>query len=501
MKKSFYSIGSIIILLFAALIFVLIPAVSGAGDAVRYPDYGSYNGRPVRFEENSDFYNAVSELISYYEQQGVDFNSEYASSFYTQIFSQAFQNVVGPYALEYFTHSTGYIVPDNAIDRGVRNLQKFQDETGTFSPAIYKAFPDSEKRKAFADVEKQLTQLRSYQDIFGSLEKIGNESLYGLKSSTAEADFIKKMGEKLYSFEVAAFDMKNYPDSEKIAFGTSHKDLFVQYNLKVISCDTESKAKEVLKRINNSEITFEDAITEYSTKHYGDAETGVLSANCKYQLSNAVVNESDIEKLTSLAKDSVSPVIETSSSYSIFKATDNPTEPDFTNETTIRQVYSYLLTREKSVIEDYYTSLAKDFSIKASTTSFAEAASQFDVATTSVAPFALNYNNTVLVGKSPMENDAILKYADSNENFYKTAFKLKKGETSSPVILNGANQVLVITCSDITDNPDSNEMTKDLIKSEIASASQSSINYSILTSDKIKDNSIEFMNAFNGNQR
>ena len=74
MKKSFYSIGSIIILLFAALIFVLIPAVSGAGDAVRYPDYGSYNGRPVRFEENSDFYNAVSELISYYEQQGVDFN-------------------------------------------------------------------------------------------------------------------------------------------------------------------------------------------------------------------------------------------------------------------------------------------------------------------------------------------------------------------------------------------------------------------------------------------
>ena len=209
MKKSFYSIGSIIILLFAALIFVLIPAVSGAGDAVRYPDYGSYNGRPVRFEENSDFYNAVSELISYYEQQGVDFNSEYASSFYTQIFSQAFQNVVGPYALEYFTHSTGYIVPDNAIDRGVRNLQKFQDETGTFSPAIYKAFPDSEKRKAFADVEKQLTQLRSYQDIFGSLEKIGNESLYGLKSSTAEADFIKKMGEKLYSFEVAAFDMKN----------------------------------------------------------------------------------------------------------------------------------------------------------------------------------------------------------------------------------------------------------------------------------------------------
>ena len=33
-------------------------------------------------------------------------------------------------------------------------------------------------------------------------------------------------------------------------------------------------------------------------------------------------------------------------------------------------------------------------------------------------------------------------------------------------------------------------------KSEIASASQSSINYSILTSDKIKDNSIEFMNAY-----
>lgn len=500
MKKSVYSIGSIIILLFAALIFIFIPAFSDAGSMARYPDYGSYNGRPIRFEENSDFYNAANEMINYYESQGIDFNSEYASQFFIQIFSQAFQNVVGLYALEDFTKSTGYTVPETTIDRALRNQQAFHDASGTFSSAIYQSFPDSEKRKIYSNVKKQLAQLRSYEDIFGSVNKVGGSSMYGLKSSGKEIDFIKKMGDDMHSFDVAAFDMKNYPDSEKVAFGESHKDLFVKYNLKVISCESESKAKEVLKRITNSEITFEDAITEYSTKYYGDAETGVISANCKYQLSNAVTDEADVEKITGLEKDALSPVISTPSGYCIFKAADEPTQPNFADEATIRDVYSYLLTREKSVIEDYFTVLAKDFSIQAATSTFEDACSQFDVTKTSLAPFALNYNNTVLIGKSPMQDDQILRYAVSNENFYKTAFKLKKDEISSPVVLSGASQVLVVKCTDITKNPVSAEESNPLIAGEIENASKSSINYTILSGDKVKNNSAEFLSAFNGNR-
>ena len=51
MKKGFYSIGSIIILLLAAVIFVLVPAMSERGSGKQLPDYGSFNGRHIRYEE------------------------------------------------------------------------------------------------------------------------------------------------------------------------------------------------------------------------------------------------------------------------------------------------------------------------------------------------------------------------------------------------------------------------------------------------------------------
>lgn len=497
MKKGFYSIGTIIILIFAALTFVLIPAFSGASEVSRLPDYGSFNGKPIRFEEKSDFFRAATEVFENYEQQGVDFgNQAYAGAYYTQAFSQAFTNIIGGYALEYYTETTGYKVPDSSLRRELRNLQMFKDSSGEFSPAIYKAIPEAEKRKAQQEVERNLLQIKSYQDIFGSFSQIGSESFYGLKSSASEVEFIRKMGEKLYSFDIAAFDMREYPEQEKINFGKAHKDLFVKYNLKVISLESESKAKLVQKRINDSEITFEDAITEYSTKYYGDPETGILSASYAYQITNAVVNTQDAQKITSLKKDEVSPIIETASGYCLFKSTDVAIEPDFESEQVISYVYSYLQTREKSVIEDYYSNLAKDFASKASSSSFETACNNFPVKSTSVAPFALNYNNTVLVGHSTISEDEILKFVVQNENFYKTAFKLKKDEISSPIILPGANQVLVVRCTNITTGGTDKQNAKSVITPEIQKASRDSINFAVLGSDKIKDNSKEFMQVF-----
>lgn len=500
MKKSFYSIGSIIILLLAALIFVAIPAMSGAADAQRLPDYGSYNGKPVRYEENTDFYNAANELFNYYENQGVDFSSEYASTFYAPIFQQAFQNTIGGFALEYFTESTGYKAPTTAVNRSMRKLDMFRDGSGEFSPAIYQSYTETEKRKAQLRVEKTLTQMRSYEDIFGSMAEVGYSSIYGLKPSSAEIEFIRKMGEKQFAFDAAAFDMKNFPEEEKVAFGKAHKDLFVKYNVRVISCESESKAKEVAKRLNNSEITFEDAITEYSKKYYGDPETGVVSANYRYQLSNAVVNEADVEKITSLKANEVSPVVETASGYCVFQATENPTEPDFTDADTVVAAYSYLLTREKSVIEDYYANVAKDFAAKAAATDFMSAAESFGATATSVNASALNYNDTVLIGRSMFSDDPVLRFAVTNENFYKTAYKLKKDEISAPVVLSGGNQVIVLKCTDITNGGTPSEDARTVIAPELDQASKTSINYSILASDKIKDNSAEFMKAFNGNK-
>lgn len=497
MKKGFYSIGSIIILLLAAITFVLVPAISEKASGFTYPDYGSYNGRAIRFDEQSDFYKEANYIISQYEQNGVDFNSEESKFYYSYIFNQAFQRVVLKYSLEDFSKSIGYNVPKGTLIKFLKLQNVFKDQSGEYSEAIYKNATAAQKKEIYDALTTKLNCFRSEQDLYGSNELINNEPLFGLKKSSSEIDFIKKMSKKVQSFEVASFNLSNYPDSEKVAFGNAHKDIFKKLNLKVISCDSKEKANEVLKRIKNSEITFEDAITEYSTNYYGDEETGIIGASYKYQISNAVVNPGDEEKITSLAKDQYTDVIETPSAYCIFKSFDDPIEADFTDSKTISDVYEYLLTREKSIIEDYFTNLAKDFTAKAISTSFDQACSEFNVTKSDIPQVALNYGNETLIGKSFDQTDSIMNYVSTNDNFFKTAFKLKKDEISSPIVLSGSNKVIVLKCTGISELDLSNEESTNLISSELRNATNNSIRRAILTNDKVVDNSSEFMAAFN----
>lgn len=499
MKKTFYSIGSIIILLIAALIFVFVPALSESGVSTRspYPEYGSYNNKPIYYEEGSDFANAVDELVRYYESMGIDLNSEYAATIYDSIFAQAFQNVIGSYALEYYTKSSGYIIPNSAIRRNVRSLPQYQDSSGTFSPAIYQSYSETEKRDIQDRIEKHLTQMRSYEDLFGSFEEVGTSPLYGLKPSSAEIEFIRKMSEKQSSFDIAIFDTTKYPDDKKISFAKEHKDLFVKYNLKVITCDSKDKATKAHKRISKGEIKFEDAFTEYSNGIYGEQETGVISASYKFQLENIPTNPDDLDKILNLAPNEISTVIESPSAYCIFQSTAIPTEPDFDSEEVKDIVFTYLLTREKSIIEDYYCNIANDFATKAISTSFDNALESFDAQKTSIASFALNYNNAELIGQMPNDTNSLLRGISTNENFLRTAFKLRKDEISSPVVLSPANQVLVLKCANITTTEISSDDAKSILAPAIDKASKTSINYSLLSSDKIKYNNANFMAAFN----
>lgn len=498
MKKSFYSIGSIIILLLAALIFVLIPATEGLTNTAKLPAYGYYGDIAVRYEEHSEFFNAAQAELRDAENQGYDFNSNYAGLLYSMIFSRAFQNTIGPIALEQMSKSVGYAAPETTIDRMIMMLGDYRDETGVFSPALYRATPDSQKIKLRKDLEVTLARMRSYQDMFGSQSLFNEKSLYGFKASNAEIEFIKEMARKEYSFEAVSFDMSEYPKEEQVKFGQDHKDLFVKYNVSVITCDSEAKAKECLKRISNSEITFEDAIAEYSNKAYGNPETGLISASYAYQLKTAVTNELDAGAIMGLAKEQLSEVISTPSGYSIFKCNDAAVQPDFTDDSIVSAVYSYLATREKTIIEDYFTNRAKDFVSAASVKGFDAACNAENLTKVSVPPTSFNYGNTSLLTKTSLDGIDILKGAVTNENFFKAAFKLKKDEISAPVVLGSSNRVVVLKCTDISDNDAPAEDTQAYLTSTIKEADYYAVNYAILTGPKVKNNSAEFMRVFNG---
>ncbi len=495
-KNSLYSLGGIIILLIAAFIFVLVPALGVTSDS-RLPEYGRYNGVPIKFEENTEFYNAANSIVQQMEYNGYDFNTEYSMLYYNIAFQQAFSRVVGPMALRDMAQESGWTAPEHAIDRAL--IDQYYSESGSYSQALYNSVPDEKKREYAEQTAKDLTAAHTYQDLFGSFQKVSGNALYGLKSSQGEVDFLRSLGSKEYEFEYVGFDMRTYPDEEIRAFGEQNKDKFTRYDFSVITVQDKSKANETLKRLNNSEITFDDAIATVSDKSLGNHETGKIVQNWKYQMKEAIEDDADLEKVLSLKANEISPVVKTTGGFAIYRCDGDAKEADLNDSDTFGIANTYLYTREKGHIEDYFTAQAKDFIASATTSNFDAACSKHDKAKASITPFALNYNNTTLIGKSSVEESIpALKGIFTNENFLTTAFALKEGDVSSPIVISSSNTIVVLHCVAIRDNETSDEESERLIKAEIANADADAINASLQKSPKIKNNSGAFMSAFSG---
>ena len=496
MKKPLYSIGSIIILLIAAFIFVLLPAFADRAGGARLPNYGSYNGTPIKFEERSEFYKLASQLVSRMEQEGYDFSGEYGKLYYNIAFNQAFNQIVGPMALRDMTTSSGYTVPETEINRSL--IEQYYSEAGEYSQAIYNATPEDAKREYLLDTTNMLCAARSYQDLFGSLKRAGNNKLFGLKASDAEIEFLRKMGSKVSNFEFIAFDMRTYPDSEILAWADPNKAKFTNYNLSVITVQEESKAKEVLKRINNSELTFDDAFTTESDKSIGDTETGKVISSYRFQLEDSIENTADQEAVFTMKNGDISQVIKTAAGYAIYRCDGDPVTADFSEKKTFDTASSYLYTREKGHIEDFFMAQANDFVSYAAVSGFDAACEEYGRAKAALPAMALNYNNSSIIGKTDLSSIPALKNTSTNENFLSTAFALKEGEVSKPLVVSSSNTVVVLHCTAINEAGTAKEDAERLLLPEIANADAEVVNSVILNSSKIVNNSDKFMNAFTG---
>ena len=476
-KNSVYTLGSLIILLICAFVFVILPALTGAGEKQqKLSEFGKYNGKSIRYEQDSD----MADAVSYYGQLYQMYGRELDSNAYYEIFYNAFNQTVLNYAYDDAVAKSGYVVPESAV---TRQMIPYFSENGKYSSKLYRSTPKDKIRELKEKSTKSLHSQRYYDDNFGSDEKVGNDALYGLKTSEKELDFVSSYGEKLRGFKAAIFPLSDYPKSEKVAYGKANADKFVKYNLSVISVDDKSTANTVAKRIAANEITFADAVSEYSNKSFSNSE-GKLTNSYKYQIENILVEKADMDKIASLNADSVSEVIPTGAYFSIFKADADSVQPDFDSDDLINQVSSYITTYENSIIEDYFTEKAKAFTAEANKTSFATAATTLSVKTTDIEPFPLNYGN-VSVSASLTSDEAALRNADSNENFLKTAFSLTKNEISEPLLLNRNIVVLQLTKEEARAE-DADKSVPDL-----SSFDRQSAQAAILKSDKLENHFME----------
>lgn len=479
MKRSVYTIGSLIILLIAAFIFVLVPIFQGGKTGKRLPAFGKYDGTEIRYEQDTDFFNYVARYAEYYKNQGIEIK-DYAQ-FY--LFNYAFNATVTELAYKKAVAKAGYKVPETAVNRAVKPY--FTDEKGNFSQKNYNIYLTSNPDNLAAlrkQISSTLTTSRYAEDSFGGQTALGSGTLYGLKTSDAEAKFIQEMGNSQRSFNMAVFNMSDYPDTEKAAFGKANSQKFVKYDFSVITVSDKAKAASILKRINENAITFEDAVNE-SQKIYSN-NSGKINSKYQYQIEKFLKQPEDMEKLAALEEGAVSEPLQTSVGYSIFKADSAKAEPNFSDSETIRTVYNYLTANEFSHIEDYFKETAKEFSSAAKARGFNAAANQYKAKKISVPAFALNYSGLSVLPKLDTTLDG-LSGADKNKNFLDTAFALKNDEISEPITNGNSILVLQLAKSNV---PAQDPIPAEALNDELTNYDVSSAQAALLASPKLVNN-------------
>lgn len=489
MKRSVYTIGSLIILLIAAFVFVLVPIFSGGRAGKRMPAFGKYDGTEIRYEQGSDFANYVTQYADSYKNR----NIQISNSDYYYLFNSAFNTTVMRLAFTKAVKKSGYKVPASKVNRAM--MPYFTDETGKYSAKIYRLADPDRVRTMREDFESTLVAQRYQEDLFGSYESLGKNALYGLKYSDAEIEFLRSLNDEKRSFNMVSFDMNKYPDSEKKAYGKANAEKFTNYDFSVITCKDKAKAETVAKRIASGEVTFADAVTEYSQKSYSN-DAGKMNNKFSFQIEGTIKNAADFEKIKALKTDEVSPVIETTVGYSIFRADSKAKDADFESDSTLRTVYSYINSNDASVVENYFNTKAASFSEKAKANGFDSACKSEGLTKVSVNAFPLNWGNTSVAAKLDTSVEG-LSGAATNEEFLKTAFSLAKGEVSQPVV-NGKN-ILVLQLAATSKNTEE-PVAEGALKDEMESYDSSLAQSALLSSPKLVNNFSEvFFNNFMNN--
>ena len=439
MKKGvLYTFGASIILIICFIAFVLPSSLSRAAEQQEGLVFGKYNGKKISYEYGSDFTNFLSQYADMFRSNG----QEITQSNQFTLYSYAFNSTVIKYAQEDALKAAKYEVPQESINRKIKNY--FTDSDGKFSKKAYLQADDSYIQQITESITESLYTGRYYDDNYGTSATFGGYNLFGLKSSQAEEEFLDNFGQELRGFKMALFSTKEFPKEEQVKYGKENSQKFVKHDLSIITVETKDIADKVASRMSKGQITFEDAIAEYSDKNYSDSD-GKLSNNSQYQIENLITDKDSVSKVTDLAVDEISPVLETTIGYSIFKCNDAATQPDFDTDETLSDVLNYITIYEATVVEDYYADIARAFVKEAKNSDMETAAQNYEnVTITDIAPFGLNYGSVSLF--DAMDTSVTgLTSADKNEDFLKKAFSLKLNDYSEPIVLNGDVAVLQYT--------------------------------------------------------
>jgi parvulin-like peptidyl-prolyl isomerase len=430
-KNTFVYIGTIVILVISVVAFILAPSIGGgSSSAGKLPAFGSYAGKPIRYEQNGYMARQVQAINNQLK------NSGYAQTdnqfFAFQVWRGAFERTVLHTALLHEAAKAHLSVSEDYLNERMLEQPEFLED-GLFSLEKYKSATESSKLTLRDSIREET--LKSY---------ILNDAL-SFRPSSREVAFLKSMAREERIVEFVSVPFASFPDSEKAAYGRENAAKFRRIKLSRITLNDEKEAQAVLAKVRDGSLSFEDAAKTHSKDAWAD-QGGVSGARWGYELDNEVAAVQDAQSVLALKAGEVSNVYKMGSgSYCFFRAEENAVEPDFSSSDTLKAVWDYMNQWEKGKIEDSALANAKAFAADAAGRGFASAAGSHTLKVQEAGPFPLNYGDAFSAGNSSLFrkiSSSALAGASTNEKFLSAAFSLAAGAVSEPILLKDAAIVL-----------------------------------------------------------
>jgi hypothetical protein len=425
----FIFIGTILVLVIVIVAFVLVPAiVPQAGLGGVDLNFGYYNKVPISYIPGN-YFAQVQENISRYIQQtsGDSGNFQYMSY---QIWRPAFEETVVHIGILDEMKRAGYTAPEELVDKRVAALPQFQ-ENGRFSAVRYRQMDTTARMALWREVQDSIAEERYKSDVTG------------LRVSSKETAFISAMASPERSFQMVAFPLSRYPDSEVIAYIAANPDTFRQIHLSRVTISSgEREARQVRTSVEDGTLTFEDAARNQSQD--ADAEKGGdMGLKLAYEFTAEIPDPGEREGVLGLSSvGTLSPLVKVPAGWAFFRCEAPPVPVDTSDETMVAKIRGYMNDFERGRMEDWLSGEAEQFIAQVKTDGFDAAAATRGLTVRDFGPLPLNYGGTDIFTTLSSFSITELSYANTNDNFWRIAFTTPV-ETPSPPFVVGGN-VLVL---------------------------------------------------------
>lgn len=457
----------IVVLILISLGFVL-PATGFSTLKDTSIVFGKYDGKKIELKNGNFFYYQLQNIANYYAEQN---GGNLPSTAYFQIYYTAFQNAVVYEALNDMADKAGVKASSDAVADGIVSSGYWNNSDGQFDTERYNAASKSDKE-----------YIRSYVAMSLPFQSVESD-IASAKISTAETEFIETLNSDTRSFEYIVIDSNAYGNDEAIAYANNNPAPFVQIGLSIATYSTEDEAKDILAKLNDGSMKFEDAVaTSIDGYASSNGSAGLVFKHALDETLSATAEASDT--VFSTAVGSYAGPYATGAGYSIFRVDSTPAFPETFDDTVLSHVKEYISDHDNQIMTSYLAAVAQDVYANASS-DYDAAADKYDLTIASVNNVAKNPGDSQFIASfNYSDYTGLLNAAISSDaTLEDKLFSMDENAVLEP-ILAGSSYIVVRRIENNSSNYMANYISS-MYSSYASQLSLSDLQNSILTSDKL----------------